>query len=131
MLMDTAGLLAFIFAGENLHETAVTLFESAGRKLTHNYVLAELVVPAQARKYPRRPVLGFITDLLAHPQVDVVWVDETLHREAVLFLEQRADKSYSLCDAVNFLLMRRRSINEALTTDHHFEQEGFRRLLEP
>jgi uncharacterized protein len=44
-------------------------------------------------------------------------------------LERRPDKSYSLCDAVSFILMRRRGITEALTTDRHFEQEGLRRLL--
>jgi predicted nucleic acid-binding protein len=34
-----------------------------------------------------------------------------------------------LGDAVSFLLMRKLGINEALTTDLHFEQEGFVRLL--
>jgi predicted nucleic acid-binding protein len=41
----------------------------------------------------------------------------------------RQDKTYTLCDAVSFVLMRKRQITEALTTDRHFEQEGFRRLL--
>lgn len=41
----------------------------------------------------------------------------------------RLDKSYSLCDAISFLVMRQRGLSEALTTDHHFEQEGFVRLL--
>jgi len=44
-------------------------------------------------------------------------------------LQNRQDKTYSLCDAVSFLLMRERKITEALTTDIHFEQEGFIRLL--
>lgn len=35
-----------------------------------------------------------------------------------------------LCDAVSFVLMRMYGETEALTTDHHFEQEGFVRLLE-
>jgi len=44
---------------------------------------------------------------------------------------QRLDKTYSLCDAVSFVLMRQYGYTEALTTDHHFEQEGFHRLLQP
>ncbi|MFM7787585.1 MAG: VapC toxin family PIN domain ribonuclease, partial [Microcystis panniformis] len=54
---------------------------------------------------------------------------EPLHRAAVKLLMARQDKTYSLCDAVSFLLMRQFNINEALTTDRHFEQEGFHRLL--
>jgi len=43
----------------------------------------------------------------------------------------REDKTYSLCDAVSFVLMRQRGMTDALTTDRHFEQEGFVRLLPP
>ena len=32
---------------------------------------------------------------------------------------------------VSFLLMRQYGVAEALTTDRHFEQEGFGRLLRP
>ncbi|HAH56357.1 MAG TPA: hypothetical protein DCM02_14015 [Flavobacterium sp.] len=38
-------------------------------------------------------------------------------------------KTYSLCDSVSFIVMREQGITEALTTDRHFEQEGFNRLL--
>jgi predicted nucleic acid-binding protein len=44
-------------------------------------------------------------------------------------LEERPDKDYSLCDAVSFVLMRQYNLADALTTDKHFEQEGFTRLL--
>ena len=59
----------------------------------------------------------------------MIWLDETDHRASLELLQQRPDKRYSLCDAASFLVMRRMNIREALTTDHHFEQEGFTRLL--
>jgi predicted nucleic acid-binding protein len=67
--------------------------------------------------------------LLANDYVEIVWVDEKLHRQAIDLLLARPDKTYSLCDAVSFILMRQKGIREALTTDQHFEQEGFIRLL--
>jgi predicted nucleic acid-binding protein len=98
-------------------------------RVTHSYVLAEFVALAHARRLPRMAVLTFISDLVENPDIDTVWVDELLHREALALLMARPDKTYSLCDAVSFILMRQRRITEALTTDRHFEQEGFQRLL--
>lgn len=107
------------------------MLNTASRGLTHSYVLAEFIALAQVRRFPRLAALTFVTDLLENPDIETVWVNEPLHREAVELLMARQDKTYSLCDAVSFLLMRRQGISEALTTDHHFEQEGFRRLLLP
>jgi len=73
--------------------------------------------------------LTFVADLLGNPDIQIVWVDGPLHHEALSLLFARPDKAYSLCDAVSFVVMRQRGISDALTTDHHFEQEGFRRLL--
>jgi len=70
-------------------------------------------------------------DLFDNPDIETVWVDEQLHREAMKLLIERQDKTYSLCDAVSFVLMRQRRITNALTTDRHFEQEGFVKLLQP
>jgi predicted nucleic acid-binding protein len=44
-------------------------------------------------------------------------------------LTQRQDKDWSLVDCASFIIMQRRGITETLTTDHHFEQAGFRLLL--
>jgi uncharacterized protein len=106
MLVDTSGLFCCHHAGERQHADAVRLFRSA------------------SLSWMRQP-------LTCCPHVEIVWVDEDLHRAALAFLQQRLDKAYSLCDAVSFVLMRARGITEALTTDRHFEQEGFVRLLEP
>jgi uncharacterized protein len=130
MLLDTSGLLCFLHKNEPHHERAVELVSNESRTmLIHNYVLAELVVLAIVRGFSRSVVLSYTLELLSNPKVWIVWVDEPLHREAMNLLLARQDKTYSLCDAVSFVLMRRQGIMEALTTDKHFEQEGFTRPL--
>ncbi len=129
MFLDTSGLFCRHYGREERHRLAKSQFENKSKKLTHSYVLAEFVTLCFSRRLPRPTTLGFARRLLAHPLVEVVWVDESLHREALELLEERPDKDYSLCDAVSFVLMRQHAVSEALTTDHHFEQEGFRQLL--
>lgn len=131
MLLDTSGPLCYYHAGEPQHAEAVMFFKAASLRLTHSYVLAEFVPLCHARRLNRPRVLAFAADLLDDPHVELVWVDEPLHRSALSLLQARPDKTYSLCDAVSFVLMRQRGITDALTTDRHFEQEGFVRLLKP
>jgi uncharacterized protein len=129
MLLDTSGLLCFHHRAEASHAEAVQFFQAAPLRLTHNYVLAEFIALAQARGLPRQPALAFVADLQDNTAAQVIYVGEALHRAAVAHLQQRPDKDWSLCDAVSFLLMSEHRILEALTTDHHFEQAGFVRLL--
>ncbi len=129
MFIDTSGFLCLFDVSEPRHEDAKVFYGAAVEPLTHNYVLAEFVPLCYKRGASRIRSLEFVSDLLDNPRVEVVWVDETLHRAAVSFLQSRQDKTHSLCDAVSFLLMQQYGMTEALTTDHHFEQEGFVRLL--
>ncbi len=129
MLLDTSGLLCLHFSAQPLHTQACVEYQKAAVRLTHSYIVAEYVALANARRFSRSSALNFVVDLLDSPDVETVWVDESLHRAAVELLIMRQDKSYSLCDAVSFVLMRQRRITQALTTDRHFEQEGFVRLL--
>src|SRR5438128_1858958 len=129
MLLDTSGLLCLHHQAEKFHDTACTAYKAARLRLTHGYVLAEFVALAHARRIPRLEALTFTIDLVNNPDIETIWVDELLHRKAMDLLLARQDKTYSLCDAVSFVLMRERMLIDALTTDRHFEQEGFRRLL--
>ncbi len=129
MLLDTSGLLCLLHRAEPYHDQARAAYKAASSRLTNDYVIAELIALATVRRLPRRIVLTFVTDLLNNPDIETIWVDESLHRQALELLSKREDKAYSLCDAVSFVLMRQRNSSEALTTDHHFEQEGFRKLL--
>jgi len=129
MLLDTSRLLCLIDKREPRQERAVDMYDRARVRLTHNYILAELVALGNSRGVPRQAVLEFSDQLFTDGEVELIWVDEALHRQALDLLFARPDKTYSICDAVSFVLMRERGETEALTTDRHFEQEGLARLL--
>jgi predicted nucleic acid-binding protein len=130
MLLDTSGLLCLIEQDDVRHERAVVHFESASRRTTHSLVLADLIPLSRIRGIPIQAMLRFVADLLHDPRTETYWINESHFRSGMALTHARPDKSYSLCDAVSFLLMRERGITEALTTDHHFDQEGFQRLLD-
>lgn len=62
---------------------------------------------------------GVCDTTCAQRPVEVVWVDEWLHRTVLESLERRTDKTYSLCDAGSFGLMRAYGTTDALTTDRN------------
>jgi len=131
MLLDTSGLLCLHFSTEPLHTQACVEYQKATTRSTHSYIIAEYIALASARRLSRSSALNFVVDLLSNPDIETIWFDEPINRAAVELLIMRQDKTYSLCDAVSFILMRQRGFIEALTTDRHFEQEGFVRLLQP
>ena len=129
MFLDTSGIFAFRYKAEREHSESVKLMLGGEGRFTHSYVISEIFALANARRCPLKPVIEFVNLLNLHPNMEVFWVDEALNRKGVDLLIARPDKGYSLCDAVSFALMRERTVFQALTTDHHFAQEGFQRLL--
>jgi predicted nucleic acid-binding protein len=130
MLLDTSGLMCLFDQKDNRHILATRQYESATRRLIHNYVFAEFVALAIARRAPVADALRFIDSIHHSNEIEVVWVDSGLHERAMRLLAEREDKRRTLCDAVSFILMGANGIGEALTTDHDFEQAGFVRLLD-
>jgi predicted nucleic acid-binding protein len=59
------------------------------------------------------------------PVLDVVWVDEDLHRLAIEVLLASGSRSVSLVDRVSFAVMRQEGIRRAFAFDEDFEREGF------
>ena len=129
MLLDTSGLFALLDAREPLHLKARSLYGSASRRVTHGFVLAELVALANARGLPAGPILQFTMRLLANAKIEIVWPEKLLTSQALALLLARQGRGYPLCDAVSFVLMRASGLSDALTTDSHFNDEGFQCLL--
>ena len=131
---DTSGWANFFVDTEPYHAKAFMLMEQGQQKtrrvVTTNYVLSELLPLLTIRFRIRRArALKVIEVIRSVPWVEIVHVDEALDAAAWHLLENRLDKEWSLVDAVSFIVMQERVITEALTTDKHFEQAGFIRLL--
>jgi len=129
LFLDTSGLLCIHDRKDFRNAQAIELFSGAKVLLTTSYVLAEFVPLSYARGKNRKETLSFIDDILKIPRLELIWIGESLHHQPMELLRNRLDKNYSLCDAVSFVTMREREIIKALTTDKHFEQEGFLKML--
>lgn len=57
--------------------------------------------------------------------VDVVWIDETLHRLAEAVLFERRKRGISIVDAASFVVMTSRDMESAFAFDDDFRREGF------
>lgn len=131
---DTSGWANFFVRTESHHAKAVALMvqwqQQGQRIVTTNSVLTELVsLFTSPLRVPRPTVVRYIETIKAASWVEIVHIDPTLDADAWALLKNRQDKEWSLVDCASFVVMRQRGITEALTTDHHFEQEGFVRLL--
>jgi predicted nucleic acid-binding protein len=130
---DTSGWAAFLIQTEPSHAAARGLLQTWQERsttvVTTNSVLAELIALFVRFRMPRTLQIRSVEAIRAAEWVEVVHMDPELDGAAWALLRARVDKNWSLVDCASFVVMQRRGIAEALTTDGHFEQAGFLRLL--
>lgn len=126
---DTSFCLALSSPQDRWHRIACELSEDfSGRVVTSEYVLFELGALMSGPK-TRQIFIGLVRDLVSDPLTEIVGASSQLFTEAVALYETRLDKAWSLTDCASFIVMNRYGLTQALTSDHHFEQAGFVRLL--
>jgi predicted nucleic acid-binding protein len=130
MLVDISGWLCALDVRDRRHAHTTSLFNAARERITHSFIISELIPLCDRRGIARGRAFKFVNEILDDPRIEVIWVGEDITIEAFDLLQRRMDKDWSLCDAVSFVIMESRGILEALTTDRHFEQAGFIRLLD-
>jgi len=134
LFVDTSGWASLADVSEPFYEKAKEIYavamQNRQRLVTTNYILAELVaLMTSPLRFHRRRIIEFINGIKESPFFDVIYIDQDLDERAWELLSNRTDKKWSLVDCSSFIVMQENNITEALTTDHHFEQAGFVRLL--
>jgi predicted nucleic acid-binding protein len=130
ILADTSFFVAYLNPREECHALAVEWMTASSQRMivTTEWVLAEL--GNYLAEGPDRRLFGsLVRALSAEPRVEIVPADHQSFLDALSLYVRRADQSWSFTDCASFRVMKARKIRDALTTDHHFEQAGFRALL--
>jgi uncharacterized protein len=126
---DTAFFAAFLCPNDRYHARAVELAEALSVPiLTTKWVLLELGNFLCGG--PDRVLFApFVTVMRQSPNFQLQSVGGDFFDEGIELYGRRLDKGWSLTDCISFVVMERIGIENALTTDHHFEQAGFNVLL--
>ncbi|MBI4557792.1 MAG: type II toxin-antitoxin system VapC family toxin [Candidatus Hydrogenedentes bacterium] len=132
VFLDTAFAIALTVATDQHHAEAENLAnvlsKSGARMITTRAVVLE-IGNALARLRYRISALTLLDALEHDPRVDILPISEELFARAFRLYCQCRDKEWSLTDCLSFVVMRDRGLSEALTTDTHFQQAGFKVLL--
>lgn len=134
VFVDTSGWASLFVRSETHHQLAVhcihALQRDRRRILTSNYVFSELsALLMSPLRVPRERRLVMLDRIRTASWVEVLHIDRSHDAASWEYLLSRRDKDFSLVDCSSFVIMQREQIRESLTTDVHFEQAGFARLL--
>ncbi len=127
LFVDTSGWIEVFGIKEPLHKEAREILELVidehRQIITTNYIIAEFMNRGS------KILLAALDQIVTLPHIEIVHIGEKSHALAITLLRTHWDKEWSLVDATSFNVMRERGIREALTTDRHFTEAGFIKLL--
>lgn len=132
IFLDTAYVNALVNTRDQWHDAAVQwqrkLSAEKRRLVTTEFVLVEIADGLAAVRF-RVQAVQVITTPQASPLVEIIPASSRLFTAALALYRSRGDKDWGLTDCASFVVMSERRLSEALTTDDHFRQAGFRVLL--
>ncbi len=132
VFLDASYAIALSSVKDQYHQRAVMLSEKLETEATHllttRAVILEIGNALSKQKY-RNAAIELLTSLAEDPTVETVPLSEELFERGFRFYQSRQDKEWGITDCISFVVMQERGLTEALTTDEHFLQAGFRTLL--
>lgn len=134
LFVDTSGWACLFINTQSYHLEAEQFFRLALQQqrgiITTNYVITELVALLNSPlRVSRLRIFEAVDAIKTASYVEIIHIDELTDTAAWELCKSRRDKAWSLVDCTSFIVMQKLGIQQALTTDQHFEQAGFIRLL--
>lgn len=128
-LIDTSFVAALVNKRDENHQKATELSFDFNRKpmIITDAILLE-IGNSLSRNFKKESVAA-IEGFFESTEVEVVRLDESLFDKAFELYKTHTDKTWGLVDCVSFVVMTENNITDALTSDRHFAQAGFRALM--
>jgi predicted nucleic acid-binding protein len=127
---DTLYWLAIFLPGDAWSDAARAADVSGALLVTTEEVLTEFLTAVSAHgDHIRRLACRLVREILNDSEIEVISQSHESFLGGLALYERRPDKQYSLVDCISMNVMRQRAVQEILTNDRHFSQEGFVRLL--
>jgi uncharacterized protein len=77
----------------------------------------------------RETGIDIIKSINSDSRIQILPISQILYNKGLDLFYKRRDKEWSLTDCFSFIVMSENNITDALTSDNHFVQAGFHKLL--
>ena len=126
IFIDTAAFLAVLNANDQFHQPAKSAWDemllTSASLFSSNYVILETIALLQHR-FGIDALRLFESDVL--PVLEIIWVDEPIHKQAMSALLAANRHNLSLVDCTSFEIIRQIGLEKVFTFDAHFREQGF------
>lgn len=128
--LDTAFIQALLNPRDDHHNRAKSLMPRV-RNASEIWVTEAVLVEVEnaLSSFDREGTFQFIQKCYYTHNIQIVSVNIELFTKALVLYHSRLDKSSGLTDCISFVVMKENNITDALTTDRHFIQAGFRAVM--
>lgn len=125
IFLDASFWIAYRDKRQEHHELAVRIFSREFRPglllVTTLPVICEVHAFFSRGRAHKRMVLD---DFFGNPVVTIAEISPKDQQEALWLLQEQGDKSFSLCDALSSVVMKRLQVRQVMAFDDHFRQVG-------
>lgn len=132
VLVDTAAWIALVNTRDELHSRAEQMMAELRRRnvalVTTEFVLLE-VSNALCTSAWREKGIKLMDGLRSLSTLRIIPADTKLLAGGWELYRTRLDKEWSLTDCTSMIILQKERIDQVFTSDHHFEQAGFVKLL--
>ena len=125
IFLDASFWIVYREEKEDNHSVARRVMSELFRQ--RNHFVATLPVVCEIHAYFARDQgkrEQILKDFFNNPVVTIEDISHQDQKAALEILQSHRDKTYSLCDALSFIVMRRLNVMRALAFDSHFRQFG-------